>query len=159
MTATDSVVQLSGQLEISQTELAALLNSVAHEQDWQPAPGMWSFRYHAAHLATVEREAFWERVTRIVAGEAPFFDYYRNTGRDFSQLDLRDSLQQWTITRQQILDFVRAQPEAKLAFSGTHATFGIITVPDVLQIMLDHDREHLAELRQMTANLYHSSKG
>ena len=143
--------QLIGQLETSQNELTTLLTSVADHQDWQPAPDMWSFRYHAAHLAMVDQEAYWERVTRIAAGEKPHFEWYLNTDRDFSQHDLRDSLREWAVTRRQIIDFVRALPEAKLTLTGTHQTFGTITVPDVLQGMLDHDREHLEELKGYAA--------
>jgi hypothetical protein len=147
----DTRAQLINQLETSQNELIALLTSVADQPDWQPAPDMWSFRYHAAHLATVDREAYWERVTRIAAGEKPHFEWYLNTDRDFSQHDLRDSLHQWAITRRQIIDFVRALPEDKLTLTGTHRTFGTITVLDVLQGMLDHDHEHLEELKGYTA--------
>jgi hypothetical protein len=149
----NTCTQLIDQLEASQNELVALLHPVAPFQDWQPAPDKWSFRYHAAHLATVEEEAFWERVTRIAAGKAPFFEYYRNTGRDFSQLDLSNSLEAWIATRRRILEFVRALPETRLELTGTHAIFGPITVLDVLQIMLNHDREHLVELQQMVATL------
>ena len=149
----DTCTQLIGQLEASQNELVALLHSITAFPDWQPAPDMWSFRYHAAHLATVEEEAFWERVTQIAAGKGPFFEYYWNTGRDFSQLDLSDSLETWIATRRRILEFVRVLPETGLELTGTHATFGPITVLDVLQIMLTHDREHLAELQQMVVTL------
>ena len=145
LTATRS--ELIGQLEASQSELAALLNSLADHQDWQPVPNMWSFRYHAAHLATVDKEAYWERVTRIAAGETPYFDYYLNTDRDFSGDDLADSLRAWAMIRRQIIEFVRSLPEDKLILTGTHQTFGTITVLDVLQSMLDHDQEHLAELK------------
>jgi hypothetical protein len=144
---TDTRSELIGQLEASQSELAVLLNSLADYQDWQPAPDMWSFRYYAAHLATVDKEAYWERVTRIAAGETPYFDHYLNTDRDFSGDDLLDSLQAWAITRRQIIEFVRSLPEDKLTLTGTHQTFGPITVLDVLQSMLDHDQEHLAELK------------
>ena len=143
--------QLIGQLETGQNELTTLLTSVADHQDWQPAPDMWSFRYHAAHMATVDQEAYWERVTRIAAGEKPHFEWYLNTGRDFSQHDLRDSLREWAVTRWQIIDFVRALPGDKLTLTGTHRTFGTITVLDVLQSMFDHDREHLEELKGYAA--------
>jgi hypothetical protein len=140
--------QLIKQVEASQQKLAALFESVADHQDWQPAPNMWSFRFHAAHMATTDREAYWDRVARIAAGEQPYFEWYFNTGRDFSQEDIRGSLRTWATIRQQIIDFVRALPEEKLALTGTHRTFGPITVLDVLQGMLAHDREHLEELKE-----------
>ena len=148
----DTREQLISKLETSQRQLTALLNSVTDNQDWQPSPDAWSFRYHAAHLVTVEKEAYWDRITRIAAGENPHFESYFNTGRDFSQHELRNSLSEWAVTRGKIMHFVRFLPKAKIALTGTHDTFGTITVLDVLQGMLDHDREHLGELTQLVAD-------
>jgi hypothetical protein len=61
---------------------------------------------------------------------------------------LKDSLHDWTGTRQEIVDLVSALPEHARSLSGTHAAFGNITVLDLLQMMLDHDREHLQHLQQ-----------
>lgn len=136
-------------LNTTQRQLSTLLESVADNQDWQPDPGEWSFRYIAAHMATVEEDCYQDRVMRIAAGENPYFECYFNTGWDFSSLDLRHSLKAWAVTRQEIIDYVRALPEEKLSLTGTHATFGTITVSDVLQMMLDHDREHLESLEKV----------
>lgn len=147
--------QLINKLETSQRQLTALLNSVADSQDWQPSPDAWSFRYHAAHLATVEEEAYWDRITRIAAiaaGENPHFESYFNTGRDFSQHELPNSLSEWAVTRRKIVHFVRSLPRPKIALAGTHDTFGTITVLDVLQGMLDHDKHHWGELTELVAD-------
>lgn len=146
--------QLISKLETNQRQLTALLDSVADNQDWQSSPDAWSFRYHAAHLATVEKEAYWDRVTRIAAGENPHFESYFNTGWDFSQHELRNSLSEWALTRGETIHLVRSLPKAKMALAGTHDTFGTITVLDVLRGMLDHDREHLGELTQMVADCW-----
>ena len=142
--------QLIGQLKAIQDQIGALLESVADNQDWQPEPGQWSFRYIAAHMATVEKECHQARLVRLAAGgESPHFAPYFNTGRDFSQLALEDSLQAWAITRGEIFDFLDSLPEEKWSLSGTHATFGPITILDILQMMLDHDQEHLGELEAL----------
>ena len=148
----DTREELISKLETSQRQLTGLLHSVADNQDWQASPDAWSFRYHAAHLATVEKEAYWDRITRIAAGENPHFESYFNTGRDFSQHELRNSLSEWAVTRREIVHFVRSLPKAKTVLTGTHDTFGTITVLDVLQGMLDHDRGHLGELTQLVAD-------
>ncbi|MFQ5343143.1 MAG: DinB family protein [Anaerolineae bacterium] len=148
----DTREQLISKLESSQSRLTALLDSVADNQDWQPSTDAWSFRYHAAHLATVEREAYWDRITRIAAGENPHYEPYFSTDRDFSQYALRNSLSEWAVTRRKIIHFVRSLPRARIALTGTHDTFGTITVLDVLQGMVDHDREHLKELTRLVAD-------
>jgi len=139
---------LISNLKTTQMRISDLLELVADDQDWQSDPGEWSIRYIAAHLATVDRECYRDRVIRIAANENPHFESYFNSGRDFSQYDLRDSLYEWAVTRQEIIDFVRALPENNWSLTGTHAAFGTITVLDVLRMMLDHDQEHLQHLEQ-----------
>jgi len=98
--------------------LCALLESIADDQDWQADPSEWSFRYIAAHLATVDRDCYLDRVNRISAGENPYFEAYYNTGWDFSQFALSDSLRAWKTTRKKILELVDALPEDKLLLSA-----------------------------------------
>jgi hypothetical protein len=141
--------QVIGSLKATQVQLCRLLESVADVQDWQPQPGEWSFRYIAAHLATVDEDCFKDRIVRLAAAENPHFASYFNTGWDFSQLDLRDSLHKWTVVRQQLFDLVQGLSEEALALTGTHAAFGTITVQSVLQTMLRHDQEHLQHLAQL----------
>lgn len=141
--------QLISQLKSSQKEIRLLLTSVADDQDWQPDQNQWSFRYIAAHMSTVEKDCYQDRVVRIAADEKPHYEAYFNTGWDFSHFDLMKSLKDWTATRQEIIDHVNVLSEKELSFSGTHSEFGKITVNDVLQMMLDHDQEHLQALHQL----------
>jgi hypothetical protein len=141
--------QLIRDLEAVQKQLSVLLESLVDDQDWQPNPGEWSFRYIAAHLATVDKDCFKDRVVRIAAGKNPYFEAYFNTGWDFSRLDLSDSLREWAVVRQEIFDLVRALPEESWSLTGTHATFGTIAILSVLQTMLRHDQEHLQHLEQL----------
>jgi hypothetical protein len=141
--------QLISNLKSIQKRISHLLASVSDSQDWQPDPEQWSFRYIAAHMATVEKECYMDRVIRIAAGEKPHFESYLNTGRDFSRLDLRDSLKEWTVTRQEIIDLLSALPDERWSLVGIHAAFGTITLYDVLQMMFDHDQDHYQGLQQM----------
>jgi hypothetical protein len=141
--------QLISQLKSSQKEIRLLLASVADDQDWQLDKNQWSFRYIAAHMATVENDCYQDRVVRIATGEKPHFEAYFNTGWDFSHFDLMISLDNWTVTRQEIIDYVNGLSEKELSFSGTHSEYGKVTVLDVFQMMLDHDQEHLQILHQL----------
>lgn len=145
----NTLEQLTSHLKTSQLEISSLLEITAPDQDWCKDSDQWSFRYIAAHLATVEEDCFLDRVLRIASGENPNFKPYFNTGWDFSSIDLRESLHHWEVVRRQIIDFVHALDGEQLLCTGTHETYGKITVPDVLQVMLDHDNEHLQSLRQL----------
>ena len=144
--------QLISQLKASQKEIRLLLASVSGDQDWQPDQNQWSFRFFAAHMSTVEKDCYQDRVVRIAEGEEPHFEAYFNTGWDFSDFDLMKSLNDWTVTRQEIIDFVNVLSEKELSFSGTHSEVGKITVLDVLQMMLDHDKEHLQALHHLISD-------
>jgi hypothetical protein len=141
--------QLLQQLETSQRRVAALLESVADVQDWQPEPAEWSFRCIAAHLATVEQKCHLRRVKLIASGENPYLAHYWNIGGYFYQHDLRDSLRRWIFTRQKLINFVRALSEQELLHTGTHEAIGSITVLDTLQEILEQDQGHYRHLTQL----------
>ena len=145
--------QLIDHLQATHKQLSALLESVADNQDWQPGPEGWSFRYIAAHMATVEDECFLERVKRFSTEESPNFDHYDNTGWDFSHFELTDSLRNWAALRRGLLDMVRTVPESVWLRSATHSTRGTQTLLELLHVMLEHDQEHLQEVKRMTNRL------
>jgi len=140
--------QLIGEVRATQKHLTRWLKSVAVDQDWKSAPEEWSFRFVAAHLATVDKECYQDRVVRIAAGENPHFESYFNTGRDFGMFDLLDSLHAWEVTRREIIRFVSNLTEEQFSLVGTHTAFGMLTVQSVLKLMLDHDQEHIRDLEK-----------
>lgn len=143
------LIQLIGKVRATQKRMIALLETKTADQDWKPDPGEWSFGEVAAHLATVDKECYQDRVVRIASGENPHFESYFNTGRDFSQYDIKDSIDKWLDTRTEIIEYVEALPKGKLSYTGTHEAFGTLTVPDVLELMREHDQEHIEELEKM----------
>jgi hypothetical protein len=146
----EDLKELIDNVKSTQLRLCKILEAKAGDQGWQPETGQWSFRSIAAHLATVDKECYLDRVVRISTGENPFFESYFNTERDFSRFDLRESLREWKATRQEIINFVSSLPEDKLALTGKHAAVGTITVIDVLKMMHDHDQEHIQHLEALT---------
>ena len=146
------------EIQESQAELIALLETVAHDQDWQPEPDRWSFRFIAAHLAVAERECFLDRVQRILEEENPHFAYYDNTGSDFSQLDLKGSLESWANTRREIIDLIKSLPEDAWLRRATHETKGEVYLGDILVSIVEHDREHIQEV-ETNLRKYRDQKG
>jgi DinB superfamily len=143
-----AVEETLAQLQATQARLTEVLTGVADRQDWRPAPEEWSFREIAAHLDVTQRECVLARVVAIASGSRPQFEYYRNTGRDFGPVDLRDSLRGFAETRQAIHVFARGLSPEQLGHTGTHQTFGEITVHDYLKLDLEHDEGHLRDLER-----------
>ncbi|MEZ4733867.1 MAG: DinB family protein [Caldilineaceae bacterium] len=142
--------QVVNDLLSTQKQIIDLFLAVADDQEWRPAPNQWSFRQVAWHLATAERNCLFDRVQQIANGTNPTFGIYLDTETEFATRDLHLALEQWGNARQAVIDFVNMLPAEKLIFTGYHPSFGRLTVLGYLQIFLDHDQRHLAELQQMT---------
>ncbi len=115
--------------------------------------GAWTLRDIAAHLAATERECFEPRIRAMAAGENPKFDWYSNDERDFDGLALGRVLAEWTETRVRLVEFVRGLSPGERQRTGTHATYGQVTVDGYLQVALEHDRDHLGALERLAGEL------
>lgn len=145
----DRAAALIAALEQTTVEISRLLESVAGDPDWRPNDEHWSFRHIAAHLEACQTECVLVRVRQIAAGAKPSFEFYDNDGWDFSDRDLRHSVREWRESRARVFEFVRSLSSERLSRTGSHRTFGEITVLDYLKVDLGHDREHLADLNEM----------
>jgi hypothetical protein len=147
----DRVATLARELEDARVRVSQILEGVADDQDWSSGDPHWSFRFVAAHMEACDTECVLVRVRQIAAGAKPNFEFYENTGWDFSDRDLRDSLRGWERSRAEIISFARSLSADRLARTGHHKTFGDITVTDYLAIALEHDLAHLKDLETMLA--------
>jgi hypothetical protein len=150
--------QLIEKLRATQRQFCIILESMAENQDWQPDTERWSFRFIAAHMATVEQECFLDRVKHFSTEDSPHFEHYDNTGRDFGQFDLINSLREWAALRRDLLDMVCSMPKNIWHNTATHSTRGTQTLLELLHIMLKHDQEHLQEVQQMNITQSPNSK-
>ena len=145
----DSLNHLLQELQESQQQLVDAIRPFAQHQDWRLAPTEWSFREVAAHLATTEEECFMPRVHDIVADSKPHFSFYHNNERDFSHIDLNDSLTNWISNRHHLIALLQNLPQIAWTYTATHDTFGLITLKELLGIIIEHDRGHLNEMTPM----------
>lgn len=149
--AAESAGDLIAALEERTSQIRGLLESVAGNQDSRPINKHWSFREVAAHMEACQTECVLVRIRQIAAGAKPDFEFYDNDGWDFSDRDLRDSLDKWTDSRARVFEFVRSLSPERLARTGNHRTFGEMTVADYLKVDLEHDDAHLADIKAMLA--------
>jgi hypothetical protein len=140
--------QIVDALLASQAQLTEFFESVA-DPARQPAPGQWSIRQIAWHLATVESGCLLVRIQQIAAGTNPTFGIYLDTETEFNRRGLAFALEEWAHARQAVVSFVNGLPAEALAYTGNHPTFGRLTVLGYLQIFLDHDQRHLEELQAL----------
>ena len=141
--------QLLGELQRSQTQVIDLLEAMAPVQDWQPEPVEWSFRFIAAHLATVEQKCHLPRVIAIAAGDTPTLSLYTNTAADYQKTDIHKSLKRWVATRRELMDFVKNLSSRQLTYIGIHESLGPLTMLELLQEILAQDQGNLRHVRQL----------
>jgi hypothetical protein len=97
-------------------------------------------------MAVTEEECFAARLRRLIEEDNPQFEYYDNAQRNFDDYDLLDSLASWERQRKSILDRVRDLSQEDVRRVGRHAVYGELNVIGLLQLMLQHDEEHKAQL-------------
>jgi hypothetical protein len=110
-----------------------------------------------AHLADLERALFLPRLRRIVDEHRPAFEPFDPEtwarSRDHRARDFAVELEVFTDARRQTVSFLaRLAPGAteRLAVSGH---FGPVTLAQYATHVVDHDLEHLAQMRACRAAL------
>ena len=139
------------QLGNSQQLVTAMLRISA--EDSSARIGAWNLRDIAAHLAATERDCYEPRIRAIASGENPSFDVFTNDDTDFGGIQLENALEEWTESRQRLIDYVRTLDRDQRGLTGHHEKFGDVTVDRYLEIALDHDRNHLLGLERLAGEL------
>jgi hypothetical protein len=119
--------------------------------------GPFALVEHAWHLADLEREAFGERVRRLLAEENPFlpdFDGERIAReREYLELDPATALAAFASARAETLRRLRAIPAGQWDRSGEQEGVGVVALADMPRRILDHDLAHLNEIADLLADL------
>ena len=115
---------------------------------WRPAPGEWSAVETVTHLAAAE-PPFLARLEHIAAEDNPFLPYF---GPEVAAPDasrpLPEALADFRAGRERLLAFLAGLPPAAWHRPAVHQTLGPTTLALQVQNILNHDREHLAQLQR-----------
>lgn len=119
-----------------------------------PAPGEWCVKEVLGHLIEAERRGFAGRIRQILAAERPTLqgwdqDAVARERRDCERPG-RDVLAEFEALRDDSAALVAALRPGDLARGGDHPKVGFLTVGDLIQEWVHHDRNHL---RQMLENV------
>jgi hypothetical protein len=121
---------------------------------WHPAPGEWCVKDVLGHLIETERRGFAGRIRIILAGQEPRLESWDQTAvaaaRRDCERDGRALLGELATMRQESVRLVEGLRAADLARGGHHPTVGHLTVGDLLNEWVHHDRNHV---RQILANV------
>jgi uncharacterized damage-inducible protein DinB len=147
--------KLIAALESAPRDLARMLQPLSAEAAlWRPAPNQWCAADVVAHLAYVE-PLFLARMQRIVGEEQPRVS---SIVPDESQHDLGQPLDvllhTFAARRANLIAFLQGCTQADWARRGVReADDLLLTLRDAVQVVVDHDSEHLAQLATLRARL------
>jgi len=132
-------------------ELTALPESVL---TYHPAPGEWCAKEIVGHLTEAERRGFAGRIRIILAEETPKFQAWDQATvarerHDCAQ-DVKALLGELEELREDSVALVTGLRRDDLARAGEHPKVGRLSVGELLQEWVHHDRNHL---RQILANV------
>ena len=142
--------------------LAMVLTGVfGEEEDFTPAPGKWSIRQLAAHLADSELVCA-HRIRQMIAEEHPVlmaFDqdaWTRNL--DYARRKPKQSLETFRRLRAENYELLKELPESIYARTGNHSERGTITLRDQLDSLAQHTENHARQM-QAVREEYKKVKG
>src|SRR5215813_11121522 len=153
-------------LALSPGEIASLLDSIRSAITaevnaasdtllaWHPAPGEWCAKACIGHIVEAERRGFNGRIRVILSQSDPQLPGWDQQvverERNDCERSAADLLQEFTAIRTDSVSLVRNLTAADLSRGGTHEKVGYVTVQNLLNEWVHHDRNHF---RQLQANL------
>jgi len=139
---------------------SALAGLSGAEEDFATAPGKWSIRQIAAHLADSELVGA-HRLRQVIAEDNPTliaFDQDAWTKNlDYSRRKAEQSLETFRRIRTENYELLKAVPDAAWERTGNHTENGPMTLRRLLEGYAGHAESHARQLQQIR-DAFHAAK-
>lgn len=115
----------------------------------RPVPEQWAIADVLTHLATIEM-LYLQRLQRIVDEERPYLPYlHPETRPQPSQLPFADLLTTFNTARSETLTYLQSLKAGAWQQAAVHETIGETKLRFMVQLLVDHDTEHLNQIVQI----------
>jgi hypothetical protein len=139
---------------------SALTGISGVEEDFVTAPGKWSIRQIAAHLADSELVGA-HRLRQVIAEDNPTliaFDQDAWTKNlDYSRREAEQSFETFKRIRTENYELLKAVPDAAWERTGNHTENGPMTLRRLLEGYAGHAESHARQLQQIR-DAFHAAK-
>jgi hypothetical protein len=138
------------------TQLSLIPNQMeeaAEQAAKKPQPdGQWSLRTIFIHEAAVDIEIWQMRFQMLAEEENPQWPWAEpdiaQWEKEYEHLSMGEVIENFVNVRGEIVAYLRSLDHASWIRTGTHAVYGPMDVTAMCKKMLEHDREHLAEIQK-----------
>jgi hypothetical protein len=119
--------------------------------------GRFAMVEHLCHLGDLEREGYGARIEMLLAEEAPEWDDFDGEAvareRSYLEQDADAALQRFIDARAANVARLRAVSESDWQRRGMHRGMGEVTLARVAEMMVQHDRDHAADIAALLEEL------
>jgi len=116
----------------------------------EPEPGAWSPATVMSHMADAEL-VYSVRIRLAVTSDRPFLGSFDENAwvRRFAELDddPKESLSRWRALRKANLRVLESLAPEEWSLVALHEQRGELSVAKMAELLVDHDRQHLAQIR------------
>jgi len=123
-------------------------------RQWRPAPGEWCVNEVLGHLLEAERRGFAGRIRLLLEQDGPRLETWDQEAVAGDRGDCArpglEVMAEFLAERVISVELVEGLSAESLARGGEHVTVGPVTVRELLQEWVHHDRNHL---KQVLANV------
>lgn len=147
-------IQVVGLLRAGSTAIRAELEALPDEvARWHPAQGEWCALECLGHIIEAEKRGFAGRIRHVLEADEPALPQWDQVRvereRNDCERDIPDLLNEFLRLREASVGLVASLRPEQLDRAGVHEKIGRLTVREVIQEWVHHDRAHL---RQLLAN-------
>lgn len=120
--------------------------------------GRFAMVEHLCHLGDLEAEVYGMRIERLLSGEArPEWDDFDGeliaAQRNYLEQDAEAALQRFAGARAANIARLRAASDADWERSGMHKGMGEVTLRRIVEMMVQHDHDHAADIKVLLEEL------
>ena len=129
------------------SEVEALPEEV---RQWRPAPGEWCVNEVLGHLLEAERRGFAGRIRLLLEEDEPRLETWDQVAVAGDRGDCErpglEPMAEFLAERVISVELVQGLSDESLERGGEHVTVGHVTVRELLQEWVHHDRNHLKQV-------------
>lgn len=138
-------------LEATPSRLRTMLDGLTEaELSFTPGPETFSIRENVAHLRDIDLLGYEQRVLRTLTEERPELPDLNGSAlaveRDYAHQPVGPALAVFEASRARSVARLRNATEAELERTAVYEGVGVVTLRRILELWLEHDAEHLADV-------------